>query len=299
MVNRRDYGAPPRHRDVHNEEEVLRIFENNPGSSVRRVAHALGISRTTVHRIIRQNGLHPYHYQRVQQLLPRDAEQRICFCQGLLAQYRQDVTFPDRILWTDEATFTLNGVFNSRNFLLWQEENPHAIREGIFQYRWSINVWAGVTADRVIGPYFLPPRLNGQAYGHFLRNDLPILLEDVPLHMRQILVFQHDGAPAHSARQIRHILNTRFPERWMGRGGPITWPARSPDLNVLDYFVWGYVKASVEHRRDGNEDEVREAIVAAFNTITPDMAHRATQQIIRRAELCLQAEGSHFEQLLP
>ncbi|XP_032690598.1 uncharacterized protein LOC116853584 [Odontomachus brunneus] len=86
---------------------------------------------------------------------------------------------------------------------------------------------------------------------------------------------------------------------WMGRGGPITWPARSPDLNVLDYFVWGYVKASVEHRRDGNEDEVREAIVAAFNTITPNMAHRATQQIIRRAELCLQAEGSHFEQLLP
>lgn len=84
----------------------------------------------------------------------------------------------------------------------------------------------------------------------------------------------------------------------MGRGGPIIWPARSPDLNVLDYFVWGYIIAKVEHRRNGTEPEVRAAILAAFDTITPDMAHRATQQITRRVKLCLHAEGKHFEQLL-
>ncbi|XP_067203031.1 uncharacterized protein [Linepithema humile] len=44
--------------------------------------------------------------------------------------------------------------------------------------------------------------------------------------------------------------------RWIGRGGPIVWPARSPDLNVLDYFVWGYIKALVEHKRDGTENEL-------------------------------------------
>jgi len=144
----------------------------------------------------------------------------------------------------------------------------------------------------------LPPRLRGQTYADFLENNLPGLLEDVPLRLRETLIFQHDGAPAHYSRRVREILNTRFPDKWMGRGGPIIWPARSPDLNVLDYFVWGHVKALVENRREGTENEVREAILAAFNTITPDMAHRATQQITRRAELCLQAEGKHFEQLL-
>jgi len=84
----------------------------------------------------------------------------------------------------------------------------------------------------------------------------------------------------------------------MGRGGPIIWPARSPDLNVLDYFIWGYIKDLVEHRRDSTEAEVREAIRAAFNTITPEMAYRATRNIIRRAELCLREEGRHFEQFL-
>jgi len=58
--------------------------------------------------------------------------------------------FPTDILWTDEATFTPNGVFNSRNHLLWQDENPHAIREGAYQYRGSINAWAGVIKDRVV-----------------------------------------------------------------------------------------------------------------------------------------------------
>lgn len=84
----------------------------------------------------------------------------------------------------------------------------------------------------------------------------------------------------------------------MGRGGPIIWPARSPDLNVLDYFVWGYIKDLVEHKRGGTEAEVREEILAAFNTITPEMAYRATRDITRRAELCIREGGRHFEQFL-
>ncbi|XP_025154562.1 uncharacterized protein LOC112588531 [Harpegnathos saltator] len=212
-------------------------------------------------------------------------------------QCRRDISFPDRILWTDESTFTPNSVFNSRNFLLWQEENPHAIREGAFQYRWSINVWAGVIADRVIGPYFLPARLNGEIYADFIKNQLPGLLEDVPLQARAELIFQHDGTPAHFSRQVPDALDTRFPERWIGQGGPITWPPRSPDLNVLDYFLWGHVKNLIEQRRDGTEQEVREAIVAAFNTITPEMTHRATRDIQRRAKFCMR-EGRHFEQFL-
>jgi len=73
----------------------------------------------------------------------------------------------------------------------------------------------------------------------------------------------------------------------MGRGGSIRWPVRLPDLNMLDYFVWGHVKDLIEHRRDDNEDEIRETILAAFNSITPEMAHCATRNIAQRANFCL------------
>ncbi|EZA54488.1 hypothetical protein X777_05743, partial [Ooceraea biroi] len=96
-------------------QRVLDAFHENPGISVHRTALEFDLSRYEVHSILRQNELHPYHYQRVQQILPRDVEQRIYFCEGFLAQCRRNVSFPDIILWTDESTFTSNGVFNYHN----------------------------------------------------------------------------------------------------------------------------------------------------------------------------------------
>ncbi|EZA62612.1 hypothetical protein X777_10243, partial [Ooceraea biroi] len=43
----------------------------------------------------------------------------------------------------------------------------------------------------------------------------------------------------------RNILNESFPDRWIGRGGRISWPARSPDLTPLDFFLWGHLKNEV------------------------------------------------------
>ncbi|XP_072744355.1 uncharacterized protein [Anoplolepis gracilipes] len=169
VANRQTAGAPMQY-GVNDEERVLGAVKDNPQISVHCLARMLGLSRNIVHRILRQNGLHPFHFPRVQQLLPRDREPRIYFCERFLVQCRRDDSFPDRILWTDEATFTPNGIFNRRNFLLWAEENPHVIREHAFQYRWAINVWAGITANEIIGPYFLPPRLNGEAYTNFLQS---------------------------------------------------------------------------------------------------------------------------------
>jgi len=68
---------------VNIDERVLREFEENPSFNIRRVARIFGITRDMVHRILKQNGLHPFHYQRVQQLLPRDEESRINFCKGI------------------------------------------------------------------------------------------------------------------------------------------------------------------------------------------------------------------------
>jgi len=59
------------------------------------------------------------------------------------------------------------------------------------------------------------------------------------------MYIQHDGAPPHSSREVRNFLNYRFSGRWIGRGGPHNWPARSPDLSPLEYCVWGRIKELV------------------------------------------------------
>ncbi|GFV37727.1 uncharacterized protein TNCV_2503651 [Trichonephila clavipes] len=56
--------------------------------------------------------------------------------------------------------------------------------------------------------------------------------------------FQHDGAPAQFSADVRSTLDTAYPKRWTGWGGPVNWPARSPDLSCLDLLPLRLYEAS-------------------------------------------------------
>ena len=170
------------------------------------------------------------------------------FCQWFINAVRLNRPHWQMILWTDEATFTRRGrLLNMRDEHLWMHGNPYAMREDRFQNQFCVNVWIGIINNRLIGPFFLSDRLNGEYFLHFLQEELPILLEDLPLNVRQQLWFQLDGCPAHYSRPVRNWLNIskHYPERWIGRSGPVAWPARSPELTPLDFFLWGHLKALV------------------------------------------------------
>ena len=44
---------------------------------------------------------------------------------------------------------------------------------------------------------------------------------------------------------VREFLDEEFSERWIGRGGLLEWSPRSPDLNPLDFSIWGLLKDKV------------------------------------------------------
>jgi hypothetical protein len=98
-------------------------------------------------------------------------------------------------------------------------------------------------------------------------NNMPDFLADVPLIIRQELHFMHDGAPAHFSLFARRYLNRKFSSQWIGRGGPIAWPPRSPDLNILDFFLWGHLKSLVYLSQANNVKTLRNRIVAGFQTV--------------------------------
>jgi hypothetical protein len=75
----------------------------------------------------------------------------------------------------------------------------------------------------------------------------------------------------------------------MGTHGPIRWPARSPDLNLLDFFIF------IRNFRDnvyltplGTREELIKRIVQVCQEIPPNFLLTAKMGISRRCRQCLQ-----------
>ena len=291
-------GRPRTARTPRAEEAVIGAVENNPNASIRVIGRNLNLSYGTVQRTLRAERYHPFHYTKVQSLLEDDFPLRVDFCRWMLERMDADEDFGRQILWTDEATFTRDGVFNMHNHHYWGLENPKVVRRRAFQNRFSVNVWAGIINQNLIGLVFLPHRLNGNNFIHFLQHDFEDLLDNLPLARIQNLWLQLDGAPAHYALQVRQWLDENYPGRWIGRGGPVAWPPRSPDLTPLDFFLWGHIKNTVYRTAPDNVEELRQRILAAAATITPEMLGNVQRSIRRRLERCVAMGGQNFEHLL-
>lgn len=285
-------------RPEHLEVDILDAVAEDPSTSVRKLAAEYDSSKSTVHRILKEQQLHPYHLQKVHALLPEDFPRRMEFSNWLLEQQRNDANFIGSVFFTDEAGFSRNGITNSHNMHLWAEENPHGTIVTHHQHQFEpINVWVGIIGQYLIGPFILPRRLNGESYLDFLQNNLPLLLEDLPLEIRRNLWFMHDGAPPHFARAVREHLNLLFQNRWIGRGGPIAWPPRSPDFNPLDFFLWGHLKTLVYSTPVDTRENLLERVNFHCNEIRNNVGAlwRVQQSSILRARECIRLEGAHVE----
>ena len=204
-----------------------------PCHGLKSIFSAASLARTN---------LHAYHLQKVKELEPNDFAPRVRFVQWFLQRSVVNPAFPAQVLFTDEASFTRDSYFNSRNSHIWDDKNQHAVFIRVHQTRFNVNIWGGIRGDYLLGPVIIPDCLNGAVYLEFLPNMLPLVMEEMPLAIRREMWFQHDGDPAHFGLQVRAHLNRICSEKWIARGGPVAWPARSPDLTPLDFFLWGHVR---------------------------------------------------------
>ncbi|XP_063994344.1 uncharacterized protein LOC135171649 [Diachasmimorpha longicaudata] len=206
--------------------------------------------------------------------------------------------FFQNVLFSDEATFKSTGALNRHNAHYWSMENPHWTQHVDHQHQWNVNVWCGIDDGQVIGPYFFNQTVTGQRYLQFLQDDLPVLLEHVHFDRRLRMWFQQDGAPPHFALCVRNYLNVLFPRRWIGRGGAVIWPPRSPDLTPLDFSLWRYIKDVVYKNRPTTAEDMKTRIRGAIANIPQQALRNVVQSFRRRLELCLEVNGGNIEHLL-
>jgi len=104
-----------------------------------------------------------------------------------------------------------------------------------------------------------------------------------------------DGVPPYFSCFVTDVLNERFPDAWIGRGGPIPWPLRSLDLSSLDFFLWGYIKNIVYAEKIRNIQYLQERITSVIETVTRDMIQKMWQEIEFRLDVSRATNVAHID----
>ena len=73
------------------------------------------------------------------------------------------------------------------------------------------------------------------------------------------------------------------------------WPPNSPDLNLLDYYVWSVVERVTNKSRHPNVASLRAAIEAAFANMDSAALQRACGRFRTRIEAVIEANGGYIE----
>ena len=291
-VHKERSGRPRSSTTPAKENQLLETLHRSPRKSVRQMARETGIPKSSAHHILKRINWKSYIPKLIHALNEDDPDRRAEFCEWYLGKCEEDAAFPSKIVWSDEASFKLNGSINRHNCTYWAPENPHVTMEHHLNLP-GVTVWCGISALGILGPFFFDQTVTGDVYLNLLQESVGPRVEEI--FGDEEIYFQQDGAPPHYHRDVRAYLEATFPNRWIGRRGSVDFPARSPDLTPMDFFLWGYLKDKVYGSKPATVDELKEEIERQCLAVPNEMIRNAVESIGPRYRLCLERDGRQFE----
>ena len=107
-------------------------------------------------------------------------------------------------------------------------------------------------------------------------------------------VFQQHSTTAHRARQMVELVQRETPKFI----APNLWPPNSPDLNPVDYRIWGVVQDRVYQTPIRDVTDLRQRLIDTWNGLSQSIVDDAVDECRKRLRACVKEKGGHLEYLL-
>lgn len=264
--------------------------------SCRRLAMEFKVSDRTLRRVIHHDLLCKSYVPKSRHMLSvANKTARIERCRKLIDSLKHDAAHRIRF-FSDEKIFTVDQKFNRQNQRCYAVSPEKSCIVPKTKFPASVHVLGVVSSEgRIMPPHFFKKgeTVTKEVYLRVLQTVVKPWMDLVS--DGKPYVFQQDGAPAHTSGIVQEWLSKQDPSR-VGTFWPKDfWPPNSPDLNPLDYYVWGAVEARSNEHRHPNTSSLSLAIRRAFRMLPKHSLKKACDSFRSRLEAVLANNGGYIE----
>jgi len=244
LHDHRTHNRRPRSTRAEEDEAIVAAVVDRPFGTVQEAINRanVAVSNRTARRRLNEAGYHCYRPAQKIPLTLDHREQRVAFALENLVTSRAEW---EATIWTDEKVFVSCAdhrphVWRPRD----QRLNPNHVVPLHRSGRISCGMWGWISGTAIGELVPIPTRMNSEEYIHILEEVLlPSVRaiyseEDMP-----IIRLVQDNSPVHTSHETRTWFQNH-PEIRL-----IDWPARSPDLNVIEN-VWAQMVLQWVPQRD-------------------------------------------------
>ena len=162
-------------------------------------------------------------------------------------------------------------------------------------------MWAALCSEGVIGPFFYlengeTTTVNSERYLCLQKTKFMPALRRKSDDL-QTVWFQQDGAAPHTSFAVLDWLKETFGDRLISYRTDRVWPPHSPDLNPLDFFLWGFLKDKVYNPKPQTLDELKRNIKFHIRRVSAEVCDNVVNNFRKRLSLVVKRDGGHIEHL--
>ncbi|KAG0721643.1 Transposable element Tcb1 transposase [Chionoecetes opilio] len=238
------------------------------------------VSVRTIQRCLRDDLCFQYRAPRRKPILTTlQKKKRLLFCKKYLAWEPEKWK---KVLWSDEATFTVTGNRGGKVRLRAGSDPYHPkYTEGTVKHPDSVMVW-GAFGYHGTGELVVLPKnftVNKERYLELLADHL----EDCFIAC-QSEIFQQDGAPAQTAK----LFSSWF--EWVGVDYIRDWPGNSPDLSPIEN-IWALMKRRLRGRDTSTVPKLVAQLQDIWANLDPSLLQNLALSVPKRLQSCRKKKG--------
>lgn len=286
-------GRPSTSRTDDNVTRVRDLLNTDRRLSTRLVADELGLSQSTVWRIVTDDlQMRKVCAKLVPKILsPEQKERRLTDCQDMLDRLVADPNFLDKTVTGDESWVYEYDPETKRQSEEWHTAaSPKPKKARMSRSRVKSMLIVFFDGKGLIHKEFVPSgqTVTGVFYAGVLRR-LRDRINRVRPEIKQDWILHHDNAPPHTARVTTETLE-KMPVTLLPQ------PPYSPDLAPSDFFLFPLIKRDLKGKRFDTIDDVQEATTTALNRLSAEDFQSGYEQWKKRWQRCVDAQGAYFEE---